>query len=404
MPEQYKYRAVSNDGRKSSGIITANGPSTVEEFLREQSLLPLEISEVKQKHSISFLNFLKRTDYESIIMFTGNLATMYRAGLPLLRALSVMKIGPPKSRFNLALKQIGLDMQAGKLLSEAMNEHPDLFSRVYVNCISAGEESGKLDSTLDELALMLEREMELIRQIRSGIRYPVMVVMAVIGAFVVMMNFVLPRFVAFYSTFDAELPLPTRIFLGTSNFFTQYWPFMIAALIALGFIFKKLLEHGKSRTWLENVLLKLPILGALIIRGNIARFSLMFRLLVSAGLPIVKSLDILSSTMGNSVIAAEIRQLGQLFREGMEAEVLSGQFRIFPEQALQMLAIGLESGNLETVLREIGEHYTKQVMYTSRQLTAIIEPILTLVLGGMVLMLALAIFLPMWSLIKVFQG
>jgi type II secretory pathway component PulF len=209
---------------------------------------------------------------------------------------------------------------------------------------------------------------------------------------------------SFYSAFNAELPLPTRIIIASSDFVTGYWPALLAVAIAAVLGFKALVRRKEGRLWIDTLILRIPVLGEMIIKGNVARFSLMFRIMVSSGLTIVRSVDILAQTVKNSAIGLEIEKLGELFRRGQEPDISSGQFRFFPDQALHMLAVGLESGNLEAMLQEIGEHYTKQVIYTSRQLTSIIEPILTLVMGIFVLVLALAVFLPMWNLIKVFQG
>lgn len=404
MPALYEYKALTRDGGHRTGRITAPEVTAVEEFLREQELLPIEISAVKEKRQVSLFGFLKGADYENLIVFTNSLATMYRAGIPLLRALTIIRVGRPQSRFNDAIDRLRAEIQAGKQLSDAMSQIPKVFSPVYVSCVAAGEESGRLENTLDELALMLEHEMELTRQIKSGVRYPLMVVGAIVAAFFVLMNFVVPRFVTFYSTFDAELPLPTRIIMGTSHFFSTYWPALLGLAVIAGIILKKLLAREEGRLWFDRQLLKIPVLGRLIIKGNVARFSLMFRILVTSGLPIVKSVMMLAATVKNTAIGAEIRRMGGLFKQGREIDAGSRDFEYFPAQALHMLAIGLETGNLDVMLREIADHYSKQVMYISRHLTAIIEPILTLVMGAFVLILALAIFLPMWNLIKVFQG
>jgi MSHA biogenesis protein MshG len=404
MPTQFAYKAVDRNGRRRSGSMNANSATPVEEFLREQQLLPISISPVDPRLSTSFFGFLKGSDYDKLIMFTSALATMYRAGIPLLRALSTIRIGSSNGRFNQAIDQLIIDLQSGKPLSEAMARFPEIFSRVYISCVAAGEESGKLDAALDQLGAMLESEAELTRQLKSGIRYPLMVVTAIVAAFIVIMNFVVPRFTSFYSAFGADLPLPTKIIIGTSNFATTYWPLMLALTVAAGFGFRAMLRSRSGRKWFDRQVLRLPVLGELIIKGNVARFALMFRILVSSGLTIVKSIGILISTIKNSAIADDFELLGDSFRRGREIDIASGQYKHLPEQALHMLAVGLESGNLEAMLREIGEHYSKQVIYTSRQLTAIVEPILTVVIGVFVLILALAVFLPMWNLIKVFQG
>jgi len=404
MPTQYKYKAITVDGSRRSGTMTAINETTVEEFLREQELLPVKISPIEEKRPLTLFGFLRGADYEKLIMFTSALSTLHRAGIPLLRALTIIRIGDKNSRFNYAIDRIKTDLHSGKPISEAMSRFPDIFSRVYVACVAAGEESGRMGSALDQLGAVLEREAELTRQLKAGVRYPLMVVAAIVAAFFVIMYFVVPRFMDFYSAFDAELPLPTRIIIGISDFVVGYWPLMVIASVAIAFGFHTLMRRKASRLWFDRQILRLPVLGDLAIKGNIARFSLMFRILISSGLTIVRSVDILAHTVKNSAIAQEIEFLGYSFRRGREIDIDSGNFRYFPEQALHMLDVGLESGNLEAMLHEVGEHYTKQVIHTSRQLTAIIEPILTVVMGIFVLVLALAVFLPMWNLIKVFQG
>jgi len=403
MPELYRYRAVALDGRIENGAMSAEGNDQVFEYLAERALTPIAVVQAPHKKSFSFFGFFKGVDYENLILFTNSLATMIRAGVPLLRALKVIKIGPADGKFNQAIHQIRYSLQSGKSLSGAMAQHEEIFNKVYISSITAGEESGQLEGILEELAIILEQEMELTRQIKSGVRYPLLVVGALGIAFIVLMGFVVPRFMEFYGAFHAALPLPTRIMINASNFITNYW-FVLLAFAALAMIgFKKLVSIPQGKLWVDKKVLKLPVLGELIIKGNVARFSLMFRILFKAGLPIVKTLEILADAVKNMQISREITHLGTLMREGRDASITKGEFTYMPEAALQMIAIGLESGSLEKMLGELGIHYTKEVQYTSRHLTAILEPILTFVLGGFVLLLALAILLPMWNLIKVFQ-
>lgn len=403
MPELYKYRAVSLAGVIEKGEMNAESNEQVFDYLAERALTPILVQQAPERKSFSFFGFFQGVDYENLILFTNSLATMIRAGVPLLRALRVIKIGPADGKFNQAIHQIRYNLQSGKSLSDAMSEHEDIFNKVYVSSIAAGEESGQLESILEEIAQILESEMELTRQIKSGIRYPLMVVGAIAIAFVVLMGFVVPRFMEFYGAFGAELPLPTRIMINTSNFITDYW-FVIITFAVLSIIgFKKLVANPNGKAWVDDKILRLPVLGQLIIKGNVARFSLMFKILFKAGIPIVKSLVILAEAVKNSIMAGEIEHLGDLMREGRDQSITKGEFKYFPEAALQLISIGLESGSLEKMLGELGIHYSKEVQYTSRHLTAILEPILTLVLGGFVLLLALAILLPMWNLIKVFQ-
>lgn len=404
MPTQFRYKAVTEAGAHREGVITAVSAGHVEEYLAQQELTPVTIKELPERRPVALFGLLKGQDYEQLIQFTNQLATLYRAGVPLLRSLALIRIGKSGGRFNYVVDQIRMGVESGRQVSEVMAEYPDIFSRVYIAGISAGEESGKLDLVLDELANMLEREMEIGRQLKTATRYPIIVVAVILLAAAAMMTWVIPKFTEFYGAFNADLPLPTRILIGASTLTTRYWPILLGLLVAGGFAFKKLLENKKGREWFDTKLVQLPIFGDLIIKSNVARFCLMFRILFRSGLPIIKSCEILMATVKNTAIAAEISALEELFRKGQDISLSGGKFKYFPEMALQLLSIGVESGSLERMLDEVGNHYSKEVMYRSRQMTAILEPILTVVLGVFVLIMALAMFLPMWNLIKVFKG
>lgn len=403
MSVQYKYQAVTSSGQKRSGLITAQNPDEVVELLNDLNLIPVRVTPSSDRSGLMIFGFLNRTDYEKLIMFTSSLSTMYKAGIPLLRSLTIIRVGKPDGHFNHVIDQLRTAIQSGRAMSDAMADFPLIFSSVYVASVAAGEESGKLEFILDELAGMLEQEMELTRQIKAAIRYPLIVTGIIIGALVVLTTFVIPRFVSFYSSFDATLPLPTRIIIGMSEFSTHYWPVIIVFLIMLVLGFRKAFATTKGRFWIDRKLLQLPIFGELMIKGNVARFALMFKLLFASGITIVRSLEVLASTVKNVVIASEIRTLEAFFRRGKDIDDIREEVEFFPPQALQMMAVGLESGNLDRMLREIGAHYMQQVLYTSRMLTSILEPILTVVLGLFVLIMALGIFLPMWSLLEVFR-
>lgn len=404
MPTQFRYKALSADGEPHKGVITAEDTGQVEEYLASQEYVPVKIQPVGKRSSFSLLGYFGRDEYENLIMFANNLATMFRSGIPLLKALSIIKIGPVSGRFNEAIDQIRYSVQSGKSLSEAMADFDDIFSKVFRNAIIAGEESGRLEDILDELSRMMEKEMELSRLIRSGLRYPIIVVVVIAIAFVVLMTYVIPQFVDFYGSFGAELPLATKIFIATSELFTQYWAILLGVVVALGVGFKKLVSNDKGKLWVDRKFLQMPIFGSLILKGNVARFSMMFRILFRAGLPIIQILQILSDSVTNSVVSGEIKRLEDIFRRGSDADLSHEEFEYFPDMAKQMIAIGLETGALERMLNEVSIFYSKEVQYTSRHLTAILEPMLTAIVSIFVLIMALAIFLPMWNLIKVFNG
>lgn len=404
MSIQFKYEAIESNGNKHEGTMTAETSEQVLEYLNEKKLIPINIEQIQEKRTIFFLGSSKQSHYEELITFNSNLVTLYKAGIPLLRALSLIKVGSKGSYFNTVIESIRNQIEAGQMLSTAMAQYKNIFSQVYISCIAAGEESGQLDKILDQLNIVLEEEMELTRAIKSGIRYPIIVISAIALAFLVMITFVMPRFISFFDSFGAELPLPTRMMIGVSNIFTHYWPALILTLGTVIFAYIKTVSNPRGKLWLDTKFLKIPIFGNLIIKGNVARFSMMFQILFQSGLPIVKSLDLLVESVRNSAIALEIKKMGELLKSGRDTEINKSQFEYFPELSLQMITIGLESGSLSTMLKQVSEHYSKEVHYITRQLTSILEPILTLGLGIFILIMALAIFMPMWSLVKVFNS
>lgn len=330
-------------------------------------------------------------------------STLYRAGVPLIRALSIIKVGEPTSKLNQAVAEIKGDIQSGQSIADAMSNHCKVFPKVYTSAISAGEHTGKMDDVLDSLGGMLERDLAITRQIKSSTRYP-MAVIGVIGlAFIALFTFVIPRFMEFYGKMGTELPLPTQILIGMNHIFSGYWPVLIGVTAAVLFTLKTVYSKPAGKLAIDTKILKIPIFGDLIIKANIARFSFIFQILVKSGIPVVKSLEMLTSVVKNARIAFEINIIADTFRAGQDVDVLLEKLVYFPEMALQMLKVGLESGSLDNMLTEVANHYSKEVDYKASQMTTLLEPIITIVLGGFILVVALAIFLPMWNLISLYK-
>jgi type II secretory pathway component PulF len=404
MSESFIYAARTRTGEMRNGTIIAENQERVATILSEQNLIPTSIKIQKKDSRPLLFGFLKARQYEDLILFTQNFSTLYRAGIPMLKALSIIKIGQPKSYFNRAIEKIRSAVQSGRSLSDAMTDFPDIFSKIYISSVAAGEASGKLDEILDSLGLMLERDLELNRQIKSALRYPIIVICTMALAFIVLMTFVIPRFMQFYSSVGANLPAPTLMLIWLNKVIVQYWILLLAGAGALALSLKKIYASAGGKLFFDTHFLKLPVFGDLVVKGNIARFAYMFHVLLKSGIPLIKALELLANTVKNNRLTYEIRLMADSFREGREISDLPSRLQFFPEMALQMIKIGLESGAVERMLDDIAIHYSKEVDYKTRQLTALLQPILTVILGGFVLIVALAIFLPMWNLIQVFKG
>jgi len=404
MSDTFKYKARNQLGEKQTGVIQADSINRAASILAEQDLIPIEIAGINDNSKPGLFGFMKGKIYEGLIIFTRNLSTLYKAGIPMLRALSIIKVGPANGYFNKVIAKVLDLVKSGTSLSDALAEFPDIFPKIYTSAVTAGEMSGKLDHILDSLSLMLEKDMELNRQIKSSVRYPVIVLIAIAAAFTVLITFVIPRFVGFYSKMGAQLPGPTRALIWLNEIINNYWILLLGGAIIAFFILKKIYASAAGRQFFDSKLLTLPVFGDLIIKGNIARFSHMFHILVSSGIPLVKALETLSGVIKNSQLSAEIMAMAGSFKEGREISSASTEFRFFPDMALQMIKVGTESGALDSMLKEVSDHFTREVDYKSRHLTSLLEPILTVVLGIFVLIVALAIFLPMWNLISAIKG
>ncbi len=405
MKKTWTYKARDYNGNLVKGRIEGDSYEQVMQSISNEGLIPTKVKQTMEGASFSnIMGNFSSANREGLIIFTKKLLTLYNAGIPLVRSLSIIGKGAQELGLQEELSQIKEDIQSGLPLSKAFEKHPKKFPQIYIASIAAGESSGTLDEVLSQLAHLIEKELVLTRQIKSAIRYPVMVIIAISLAVFVLMTFVVPKFSGIYGKLGAELPLPTKIVMGTSQIFSSYW-YLILILAGIGiYALKKFISSTKGRLIWDEMLLRIPILGDLIIKFNIARFATMLKSLFRSAVPMVTCLNILETTTSNVIISKEIAQIADSFEKGREIGLDDGHtYKYFPNMALELFQVGLESGSIESMMGELANHYEMELEYKSQQMTAMLEPILTVFIGAMVLVLALSIFLPMWDLIKVFQ-
>lgn len=404
MKQVWTYIARDSRGNRFQGDIEGDSREAVLEAISERGLIPTNIRPRAEKASLATIigNF-GSANREKLIIFTRQLKTMHRAGIPLLRSLSSIQKGARELGMAEEIEGIIGNLQSGMTLSKTLAQYPKKFPPIYIASIAAGEASGSLDEVLDQLAALIEKELVLARQVKSALRYPLLVVGAIVSAIIILMTFVIPRFSNLYGRFGADLPLPTKIVIGVSHIFSSYW-FVLLAVAGLAVLaLKKILSTRRGRLKWDEMVLNIPIIGDLVIKANVARFAAMLKILFKSGVPMVACLNIIRDTASNKVIAEEVEQLSHSFERGQEIGPDPAKYRFFPTIALDMFQVGLESGSVETVMEELAAHYETELDYKTRHLTALLEPVLTVVIGLMVLILALSIFLPMWNLIKVFR-
>jgi MSHA biogenesis protein MshG len=404
MKQVWTYKARDTQGKRHQGDIESDSREAALGAISERGLIPTDIRPRAEKASLATIigNF-GSANREKLIIFTKQLKTMHRAGIPLLRSLQSIQRGADEIGMAEEIEGIIDNLRSGMTLSKSLAQFPKKFPPIYIASIAAGETSGSLDEVLDQLATLIEKEMVLARQVKSALRYPALVIGAITVAVFILMTFVIPRFSSLYGKFGAELPWPTKFVMGVSHVFSAYWFVLLAVAVVAAFALKKFLSTKNGRLKWDEMMLKIPLIGDLIIKANIARFASMLKILFKSGVPMVACLNIIRDTTPNKIIAAEVERLSQSFERGQEIGPDPKKYRFFPTIALDMFQVGLESGSVETVMEELAAHYEMELDYKTRHLTALLEPILTVVIGAMVLILALSIFLPMWNLIKVFR-
>jgi len=400
----FKYKIRDKHGRASTGTIEGESRESVASYFKQMGYMPILIEEQAPgiKNFYPFQRFFNRVSQEELIVFTRQLMTLQAAGVAILVSLGSITEQIANPYFKRIIEKIINDIESGKSFSDAISRFPSVFSNIYINMIRSGEAAGIMDEVLDRLATLMEHERETNMRVQQAIRYPLLVIMVISIAFPILVMFVIPKFSALFARFNTELPLPTQILLGAHFIILHYWLFIILAIIALVFGFKRFIDTKSGRYAWDSFKLKMPVFGQIFLKISLSRFSRMTALLTASGIPIINTLGIVRDSLGNRVIADSVDNIIHGINEGKgiaEPMKLSG---LFPSIVVQMVKIGEETGKINELLLKVSDYYDSQVDYTVRNLTVLIEPVLIFVLGMMVLTMALAIFMPMWNLLTVF--
>ncbi len=395
----YQYRARNKEGEVITSSLDADSEPQVIAQLEALGNLPITVSLVKKKEEPKFKFSLGgKIGPKILTVFTRQLATMIRAGVPIIACLNTLMAESENERFKQVLREVKMDIQEGKTLSRALSLHPKVFSQLYTNTVLSGEAGGALDVTLKRLATLLEHEAEIQANIKAATRYPVIVIVGITIAFFVLVTTVVPKFASVFAASKVALPLATRILIGVDYGIRHYWFYIIPSILFLGFGLWKYIQTEQGKYQWDWLKLKLPIFGPLSTKIAASRFAQTLSTLSRSGLPILKTLDIVGLTIGNVVIGKEINKLSASVTEGkgLAEPLLEGKF--FPPLVSHMVAIGEQSGHLDEMLDSLQQHYDQEINSTVKNLTTLIEPVLTVALGVIVLFIALGIFLPMWNL------
>lgn len=402
MPDTFQYKVRDRAGNITSGSLIADSEALVLARLREQGFTPLDVK--RKKKSIGQIEFGgKKVKLKQVAIFSRQFATMVNSGLPILRAIGILSDQTENKELSRVLNEARLDVEQGSSLSGAIGKHDHVFNNLYVSMVRAGETGGSLDSTLMALAEMIEREVRLRGKIKSAMTYPVAVVALVVLIMSAMLLFVVPQFKAIFSSLGGTLPLPTRGLLWMSEAFKSYWYVVLGGALGARFFFRRYKKTEKGREVVDGLKLRAPVFGSLFHKTALSRFSSTLAMLMKSGVPILQALEIVSDTVNNKIIGKAITEVQLSVRDGESIAKPLHKYPVFPPMVVQMISVGEETGQVDLMLEKIAEFYDQEVEAAVDSLTSLIEPILIAIIGGCVGAAVVALYMPMFNIIKLIQ-
>lgn len=400
----FGYEAVDNKGRTLKGAMEADSEQLVLAKLHEQGLHVVRVEQQREKTKLfSGFGKAKKPKLQALVVFTRQFATMIDAGIPILRCLDILHTQTKDAALKNALDSVRKDVKSGMALNEAMEKHPLVFSDLFVNMIRAAEVAGILDQILDRLATFLEKDLEVRQKIKSAMMYPVMVLVFSFLVLVALFMFVLPKFKEIFASMNVEMPAMTKFLFSASDFLIGYWWALAGLAIGMVFVLKAYIRKPKGKYQYDWLKLRFPIFGELVLKLAVARFARTLGVLVSSGVPLMRTLEIVGQTSGNQVLAHAIEGTRQSIREGQPLSAPFAATGLFPAMVIHMMDIGEESGRLSEMMVKIADFYEQEVDATIKGLTSMIEPLLIVFLGGVVGFIAISIMMPMFKLINAIQ-
>jgi type IV pilus assembly protein PilC len=401
---RFSYHATDQGGKTVTGVLEADSVEAASDRINQDGLIPLRVRPASTALlSTAFQTLgglLNHVPPRDVIVFTKQFSTMTRAGIPVLSLLDILESQTENRRLRSVVATMKRDVQDGVNLTSAFAKHSAIFSDLYVSMVQAGEASGALPDILDRLTYIIRHEHKVRSDVRAAIRYPLFVFAFLVFGFFVLQFMVVPRFAAIFRRAGVTLPLPTRICIGLHEFLLHYWvPGLIVAVVAVTvLVLWQRTPHGRYARALA--FLKAPLVGPLMLKSLMSRFSSIFSILQASGVPVLDAMDILSATIGNPVLEREFRRVQLQLSEGKGIAQPLRSAAYFTPMVVNMIAIGEETGALDEMLREVAGHYDMEVEYGTQRLSDAIGPILTVTLSALVGFFALAIYMPMWDLAK----
>lgn len=396
----FNYTAVDKSGKRHEGSVDAASEAAINQLLTRQGLRPIVIRKAQQKTDVlAFLSKSKKVKLKDLVIFTRQLATMINAGVPLVRSLATMQSQTDNPVFQKHIQEISKDVESGTSFAEALEKHPRIFSPIYVNMVRAGEAGGILDEILKKLALQQEKDAKIRGKFKSAMTYPTVLIFITFTVFIALMTIVVPKISKIVGDLSGgTLPPLTQTMLNISTIITKYWFIHVGVAVGLGVFIARSLRTEKGKLVRDKILLKVPAIKIIVIKMAVARFSRIFASLMTAGVSVIDSIEITARAIGNKVIEAELMEAAKSVANGEQFSVPLSKSKIFPPIVSQMLSVGEETGQTDTVLLKVAEFYEDEVDAAVEGLSSILEPLLIVVMGGMVGLIAISVIGPISNL------
>jgi len=393
---KFAWEGLTRSGESRRGTMEASDEDAVAGRLRDQGINPRKIKRAAREFNFQLTTGIGKRD---ILIFTRQLATMVDAGLPLVQCLEILATQTENKNFAKVLQSVKGSVEAGSTFSDALRKHPRVFDDLFVNLIAAGEVGGILDTILNRLAAYIEKAEKLKRQVRSAMVYPIAILFVAIGVVVVMLTKVIPVFENMYKEFKgAKLPAPTKAVIDVSHGFINNWYFFAGGAFGLVFLIILGLRTDRGRTIFDRVILRIPLIGGTLRKIIIARFTRTLGTLLASGVPILDSMAICAKTSGNVIVARAVMFAREKIAEGKDMAGPLGETRVFPPMVVQMIGVGEQTGAMDQMLQKIADFYEDEVDVAVAALTSLMEPIMMVILGGVIGGLIVAMYLPVFEL------
>jgi type IV pilus assembly protein PilC len=393
---KYQWEGVTRAGETRKGVLEATNEEAVANRLRAEQITPRKIRRAPREINLSFGTGVNQKD---ILIFTRQLATMIDAGLPLVQCLDILATQTENPQFAKILQSVKTHVESGATFSEALSRHPKVFDPLFVNLIAAGEVGGILDTILNRLSTYIEKSVKLKRQVKSAMVYPIAIMAVAIIVVVVMLTKVIPVFENMYSEFKgASLPAPTQVVINISNGFQDYWYIFFGGAAAFGIGLSAMLRNPRGREIFDGFILKVPVIGSVLRKVIVARFTRTLGTLLSSGVPILDALEICAKTSGNKVVQNSIMYARSRISEGQDLATPLAQTKVFPSMVVQMIGVGEQTGAMDQMLQKIADFYEDEVDVSVTAMTSLMEPLMMVFLGGIIGGIIVAMYLPVFEL------